>query len=574
MADRPVDQRLVLNSLLCFVVSKYKIFDKKRILKSVLDKYTAEEITLAKKQLLNDTSLLKMDKPLARCPDRQGGNKTASELEDIVNTVQTLDERKSLNVMPRYVTDNPASFPTIPLEAGDIAFLLTKMDKMEATMQALRSVVYTLSSSLRPAPSVAIDLHSGTQRDVRQTTMTAVQPPLHTGPGIQLLQPPRHVGLPLTKPPGNQPGKPTGENSARSAAQPDQPERNRASAKRTEPERDNYTSSAGSNYDNDDDGFEVHESRSRKKQRTRSERQQQLQQAEYATASIAVSKQLIHGGQQREIPASSSSSSAARTDGAGGVRKNSRAPLMVGRRISSPNGNSSGSNALTITAARAFKSVYCVDNVDMKYDVPALVSFVTRLNVRVLTCHEIKPRRTRWQRDHSITPDHRAFRVCINRADNERFLNEEKWPADITISRWYSKRAADTNVQHRDATAATDTDNVPEWARLDGSYATASAAGSMAEELATAEDMAEAWRATLASVSAVAAAEKKKSATAAATDTSSAAAASAAAAAAAEYVIREVRGDGNETVYELDLEETTMTDDPHSSTPTKKDGDC
>jgi len=123
--------------------------------------------------------------------------------------------------------------------------------------------------------------------------------------------------------------------------------------------------------------------------------------------------------------------------------KFSRQPLLVGVQTSQSNRNRGPS----VAAARIFKSVYCVDNVHKSIDVRAMEKFVNRrLGVRVLTCYAVDPRRTRWQRTHGITRDCNAFRVCICRADNAKFMDDGKWPADITVSRWYSIRRDDDNI--------------------------------------------------------------------------------------------------------------------------------
>ena len=61
--------------------------------------------------------------------------------------------------------------------------------------------------------------------------------------------------------------------------------------------------------------------------------------------------------------------------------------------------------------------------------------FVSRLNVRVLLCFKVKPRRRR----HETGPitDRNAFRLCIDASDRDRLLDESKWSKHIVISDWY-----------------------------------------------------------------------------------------------------------------------------------------
>jgi len=89
-------------------------------------------------------------------------------------------------------------------------------------------------------------------------------------------------------------------------------------------------------------------------------------------------------------------------------------------------------------AAKPFKAVYCIDNVVMTCGVADLVSFVSGLGVRVVTCYEVDARLTAWQRKRKdFKPDHRTFRICINRADIKPFLKADAWPTDVVVSRWY-----------------------------------------------------------------------------------------------------------------------------------------
>jgi hypothetical protein len=270
-----------------------------------------------------------------------------------------------------------------------------------------------------------------------------------------------------------------------------------------------------------------------------------------------------------------------RVSGTGGRKQNSRAPLLVGRKSATA---SNGNNDNDPTAARAFKAVYCVDNVNVKYDTQALVSFVTRLGVRVMTCYEVRPRRSQWQREHGVVPDHRAFRICINRADNGRFFNDDKWPADITISRWFSKKTVENNVENNvdnvdRAPAEADVagrshwwDNVPDWARIDGSASAAAAVDRAATEAAT---IAEYDRLHEAELNAARMEMNKRSAAETAAASAVATAASEAAAGATSTTappVRVINEDGDVTVYELDLDVTMHVDDANVSTPNSQDG--
>ena len=69
------------------------------------------------------------------------------------------------------------------------------------------------------------------------------------------------------------------------------------------------------------------------------------------------------------------------------------------------------------------KSVYCVDNIDSSYTADDVRAFVSNMNVRVISCFEVKPRK---RRQGSQTADRKAFRLCVNSEDNHLLLDDSK----------------------------------------------------------------------------------------------------------------------------------------------------
>lgn len=426
MEDKTVERRLVVNSLLCFVVTKMKRFDWKRIKKAVLDTYSAEAIACAKLKLLKDSSNLNLDRQLSRFPGRQGVNKTETEVNDIIELFKELDERKSISVLPRYVTDNCDSFPVLPLEEGDMKYLVAKLDKMEAIIVGLQTVVHNLATCrLAPDPPVVNPLGAGKN-------------PVVTVPNFLL-----SAGQSETQSATSAQSKPALENPS------EKPRRVQPAAKRGQKkswdtliDAEYSTSSAGSNYGDDDDGFQVYESPRHKRRRMRSEKQ--LMPSVIADAGNNI-KESDHENRPQKNPSSLSYSAAVMSTDVRSVNKrrnkNSRQPLLIGtqRSITTDNGTP------MITAEKPFKAVYYVGNVCSKFDDEALVNFTGQLGVRVYSCHQVHPRMSQWQRSHKMTPSQHAFRICINRADNRRFLDPTKWPSDIMISRWFRKKQ-DTSV--------------------------------------------------------------------------------------------------------------------------------
>ena len=113
---------------------------------------------------------MEIDKPLTRCPDRQGANRTERELDDIFAMLTQLDERKLLSDLPYFVTDNTESVPSVHLEEGDMRFLLAKMDKMESIIQGLQATIHTLFDRLSSQPLVHVTESGKTGVIINQRT--------------------------------------------------------------------------------------------------------------------------------------------------------------------------------------------------------------------------------------------------------------------------------------------------------------------------------------------------------------------------------------------------------------------
>ena len=141
-------RELVLNSLLCFVTSKFGKLDLKQLKGLLSDFYSADNVSVAKKQLLQDAVRSKLDGLLSRYPERQSDNRTAREVDDIWSIVQQLDEQKCLRGLPCNVTESAESIPSVKLDDGDLHLLLVKFNKMESEVQSLRTVVHTLVSTV------------------------------------------------------------------------------------------------------------------------------------------------------------------------------------------------------------------------------------------------------------------------------------------------------------------------------------------------------------------------------------------------------------------------------------------
>ncbi len=423
----------VVNSLLCFVSTKYRKVENSKLANVVCGFYTADEVCLAKQQLLAD---IKQRNILDREIDyltHTDHLRAECDTDDIFDMLLLVSEVNLHHRLPTYVTDNSEKVPTMKLEDGDFAFLLRKFDKMEAAIKSLYDAVHTSLSAAKTHMSTT----AGKPAADAITTCTCKP---RGPPTAQASDDTQVVNTPQAPDVHRPSGKTANVNKQRTAL---------SSLTETE------MLTGG-----DADCFRVQESSRRRRRRIRKENQ-----AAAAAVSVAVggNSRQPHDENDNKSRKYRASASAAHPSG-----KSSHQPLLVGTHTSVPRGNS----LPPVTASRISKAVYCVDNVHKSIDKDAFAKFVSRrLGVRVLTCFAINPRLNHWQRAHSKTPDCSAFRICIYRADNDKFMDATKWPADITVSRWYTIHK-DVMPEVDSAAAATD-DEQTEVDNIDNLSATA-----------------------------------------------------------------------------------------------------
>ena len=77
---------VVFNSLLCYVITKLRTLETARIRSTVLDFYSADDVSSAKNVLMEAVSYVQLDKPLSRYPERQSNDRTVREMDDVMDT--------------------------------------------------------------------------------------------------------------------------------------------------------------------------------------------------------------------------------------------------------------------------------------------------------------------------------------------------------------------------------------------------------------------------------------------------------------------------------------------------------
>ena len=103
---------------------------------------------------------------LPRYPSRQGDKQFTHDIEDVLNAMKILDEQKSLNKLPVFVTHDTSKIPPKPLEDGEYICLLNKMDKLEDVVVELKAMIFNMLGVMNKQactiqPSSVVNNHPG-----------------------------------------------------------------------------------------------------------------------------------------------------------------------------------------------------------------------------------------------------------------------------------------------------------------------------------------------------------------------------------------------------------------------------
>ena len=124
-------RELSLCDVLCFVSNKFVKLPVKQLKSMLSDFYAIEALTEAKVRLLSDIEKAEPSVQIPHMPRRRDGdNRAAREVDDIVTLFQFVDENKLLTMLPMYVSGNPDLMPSARLFEGDLNILMVKLEKM------------------------------------------------------------------------------------------------------------------------------------------------------------------------------------------------------------------------------------------------------------------------------------------------------------------------------------------------------------------------------------------------------------------------------------------------------------
>jgi len=127
-----------LCNALCFLTHRLGKSAVKCLKSSVLDFYRVEELSDAKKRLLQDVNNLNVGLDMPHVPERRDGELRAVRIVDDIFTVLTfLDENLKLQLLPKYVADGPDSMPSTRLYEGDLSILMKHIDIISGRLSDL-----------------------------------------------------------------------------------------------------------------------------------------------------------------------------------------------------------------------------------------------------------------------------------------------------------------------------------------------------------------------------------------------------------------------------------------------------
>ena len=147
--------------------------------------------------------------------------------------------------------------------------------------------------------------------------------------------------------------------------------------------------------------------------------------------------------QQQQQQQQHSSVAAPRGDTSTNIRgdiRRRKGPLVYGKA-------NSHNSSISAAVVRPKKAVFYVGNLSVNCTTDALKSFVSGMNITVISCFDVRPRRRFADESDEELLNRKSFRLCILDKDRRRLLNESLWPESVTVCEWISKPQRSENVR-------------------------------------------------------------------------------------------------------------------------------
>jgi len=450
------DSHMVLNHLLCFLLSKYHKCEAKILKQTILSFYNSEDIHTATQLFLDVLNTVQDADKLSKTTRRRDSKeRSVHEVDDLFSILAEMDEKQMLPALPTFVSNSGEKMPSSQLTDGDMRVIMRRFDDMEREISRLGQNVNNAVSAIK-----STQLNNSTVR-----TPVPVNESYGSWPTVQ-----QAAGMTASsKPAVNRQSRPKSDfvnevvggswDAITAAEQAEQ-----ASSE---------LSSCG------DEQWQTVSGKSKKRRR--------IQQADTGLVTESPQNEIVRRTQQqrRVQPAAAVQSTNTTRPAAAAAAVRKRAPIVVGRMRSV--------DASNIVAAKPFlaKSTFYIENLSTDVTTVSLKSYIEKMGVDVLGCYEVKPRQSRWQREHNMTTlDRKSFRVCVPREDSEQFLNADNWPAHVAISRWIFKQRPDSQSSNDRGRSSTPAAATTSRAGVDSHVDAAAAAAAAAQSTPVTADVA------------------------------------------------------------------------------------
>jgi hypothetical protein len=414
------DEKLVLNHVLCFLFSRLHKSEIRPLKVTLLNFYSSEDINLAKDVLVNRVKTLQTVDNTAIIPRRrESESRAARELDDIFSLIADLDATKLLKDLPKFVTDSPDKMPSVNLVEGDLNAVIQRFNKLDNQLNRLKTSVNKSVVSAAAITQHVTHVSSGRGAINNPTTMNE-----HT------------IATSLTNVKNNV------NNQGASASASASTSHSHWAA--------SYVSSVESGSCagvSDVEEGHWHEVKRLKRRRTPfnlqndvssiPDRAKPAKPANTYTYATAASKPPTKQQPQPQ-------------------RQRKQTPTVFVRARKPISSDISGVDQITAAKPYVGKAIFCVDNVSLTATAESMANYVTAMDIDVLGCYEVNPRRTIWQRQQGIYPnDRKTFRICIPKEDSKHFLDPMMWPAHIAVSQWRFKKRQDDAKENEAVLLAT-----------------------------------------------------------------------------------------------------------------------
>jgi hypothetical protein len=401
MAD---SEKLVLNHVLCFLFSRLHRCEVRQLKVALLNFYCSEDINLAKDVLVNCAKTLQTEDNTARMPRRRDSeSRAAREVDDIFSLIADLDANKLLRDLPKFVSDSPDKMPSVNLVEGDLNAVMQRLDKIDYQLHRLETSVN--KSAVSAASAAAITQHV-----------------MHVSTGRGAINNPMNMNEHTVNE----------HTVATSLANINNNINNHdisASAAASVSHVSSHECASCSEVSDVEEG-RWHEAKRRKRRRTPS-----TPHNNESSTPVRVNQNNTYAN------VASKPSNKEQPHPHPHQRQSKRIPTVYGRSRNVNIGDTNGAGQIFAAKPYVGKATFCVDNVSLTATIETMASYVAAMDIDVLGCYEVNPRRTLWQRQNDIYPnDRKTFRICIPKEDSKHFLDPRMWPAHIAVSQWRFKK--------------------------------------------------------------------------------------------------------------------------------------